>query len=187
MKIWIDCEFIEDGITIDLISIGMEAEDDRTLYYVNRECDFSKASDWVLENVLLPMGLDRSGFSKNPGDPDASPVYRQTCLASRDRKEIAQLVKEFVYAGNPPSSSIDKPQFWGDYPAYDWLCICQLFGEMMDLPRGFPMRCNDIQQWREMLGNPELPKQTEGMHNALGDARWTRTAWEFLRDYQAKK
>jgi len=178
MIIWLDEEFVEDGKTIDLISIGMVAEDNRYLYYVNRECDFSKASDWVLENVLLPIGLDRSGFSKNPGDPDASPAYRETYLASRDRAQIAELVKEFVYA------SPGEPEFWGDYVSYDWVAMCQLFGKMMDLPCGFPMYCNDIQQWRRFLGNPQLPEQTKGMHNALDDARWNRAAWEFLRDYQ---
>ena len=49
---FLDCEFIEDGKTIDLISIGIASDDDRFLYIVNRDCDFSKASDWVLENVL---------------------------------------------------------------------------------------------------------------------------------------
>ena len=55
MKYFLDTEFIEDGKTIDLISIGIVAEDNRSLYLINSECDWSKASPWVLENVLEPM------------------------------------------------------------------------------------------------------------------------------------
>ena len=52
MKIWFDTEFIEDGKTIDLISIGMVREDGETLYLENAYCDKDRASDWVKENVF---------------------------------------------------------------------------------------------------------------------------------------
>lgn len=52
MKIWFDTEFIEDGKTIDLISIGMVREDGKTLYRENLECDLSRASPWVQQNVI---------------------------------------------------------------------------------------------------------------------------------------
>lgn len=52
MKIWFDTEFIEDGKTIDLISIGAIREDGATFYAQNIECDVALASDWVKENVL---------------------------------------------------------------------------------------------------------------------------------------
>lgn len=52
MKIWFDTEFIEDGKTIDLISIGMVREDGATFYLENRDCDHSRASDWVKAYVL---------------------------------------------------------------------------------------------------------------------------------------
>lgn len=52
MKIWFDTEFIEDGKTIDLISIGLVREDGATLYLENAECNHGRASDWVRENVL---------------------------------------------------------------------------------------------------------------------------------------
>ena len=37
MKIWFDTEFIEDGKTIDLISIGMVRQDSATLYFELRD------------------------------------------------------------------------------------------------------------------------------------------------------
>lgn len=52
MKIWFDTEFIEDGKTIDLMSIGMVREDGKTYYAESLECDLSRAGDWVKKNVI---------------------------------------------------------------------------------------------------------------------------------------
>ncbi|MGL5060915.1 MAG: hypothetical protein ACRC62_13145 [Microcoleus sp.] len=78
MKYWFDTEFIEDGRTIDLISIGIVAEDDREYYAINYDCDFSKASDWVRENVL----------SKLPAKP--SPQIYPTPALYRESPEYIQ-------------------------------------------------------------------------------------------------
>ena len=51
-KYFYDTEFIEDGKTIDLISIGIVCEDGREYYAQSVEFDESKASEWVKENVL---------------------------------------------------------------------------------------------------------------------------------------
>ncbi len=51
-RFWFDTEFIEDGRTIDLISIGIVSEDNRKYYAVSSECDPTKASKWVNLNVL---------------------------------------------------------------------------------------------------------------------------------------
>lgn len=52
MRIWFDTEFIEDGKTIDLISIGAIREDGATYYAEAAECDRSRASQWVVDNVF---------------------------------------------------------------------------------------------------------------------------------------
>lgn len=52
MRYFFDTEFIEDGKTIDLISIGIVAEDGREYYAEASECDLSKASQWVKDNVF---------------------------------------------------------------------------------------------------------------------------------------
>ncbi len=74
----------------------------------------------------------------------------------------------------------DKPEFWGYYADYDWVVFCQIFGAMVDLPKGWPMYCLDIKQLCNSLGNPQLPAQSSVEHNALNDARWNRDAWGFL-------
>jgi len=151
MKIWFDTEFIEDGKTIDLISIGMVREDGKTLYLENHDCDFSNASEWVKANVMSKLGgIDGIRFKHEIGP---------------------EIVK---FAGN-------KPEFWAYYADYDWVVLCQLFGTMMDLPKGWPMYCRDVKQLCDSVGNPTLKKQNDELaHNALSDAVWTKEAWEYL-------
>jgi hypothetical protein len=52
MKIWFDTEFIEDGRTIDLMSIGMVREDGAFYYAESDQWIPGKASAWVKENVI---------------------------------------------------------------------------------------------------------------------------------------
>jgi hypothetical protein len=87
------------------------------------------------------------------------------------RRQIAQ--KFFEFAG-------EKPEFWAYYGAYDWVVLCQLYGTMMQLPKGWPMFCRDVKQLSCDLGDPELPKQATTEHHALADALWTRQAHDYL-------
>ena len=153
MKIFFDTEFIEDGKTIDLISIGMVKENGESLYMVSSDCDYSKASDWVKENVLPHVEGERWKYT---------------------REEIANNVIEFCG---------ESPEFWAYYADYDWVVFCQLFGTMMDLPKGFPMYCRDLKQLCDSKGNPKLPEQVSCEHNALDDAKWNMECYNFLKKY----
>jgi hypothetical protein len=178
MKYFLDTEFIEDGKTIDLISIGIVCEDGRELYLCNKGCEFNKASDWVWKNVLNPIGV-----TKGPGSGAMYPADPNVWVS-----DLVICDKVLKFCGGRLSESgrfelkpgVSKPEFWAYYADYDWVGFCQLFGTMMDLPKGFPMYCRDVKQWCDMLGNPQLPAQGKGEHNALEDARWNKAAWEFL-------
>lgn len=152
MKIWFDTEFIEDGNTIDLISIGMVREDGAEYYAETDQWIPGKASQWVKDNVI---------------------VHLQGGDAIRPRDVIAREIEEF--AG-------EKPEFWGYYADYDWVVLCWLFGTMMQLPDDWPMYCRDIKQLCDSVGNPKLPEQGKGEHHALADARWNRIAYDFLQN-----
>ncbi len=155
MRYFLDTEFIERGPDhpITLLSIGVVADDGREFYAENILADHRTASEWVRDNVIVHLGKEGALLLK-PG-------------------EIGQHITTFV--GADP-----KPEFWGYYADYDWVVFCQIFGTMMDLPRGFPMYCRDIKQLCDDKGNPQLPEQPEDEHNALADARWNKVAWEFL-------
>ena len=170
MKYFVDTEFIEDGKTIDLLSIGIVAEDGREFYAESQEADISKASDWVRENVIPHL------WSRQTDQRNANAWSRdggQGGLLSRP--EIATGLRWFC---NPEQHG--KPEFWGYDSDYDWVALCQLFGTMMDLPKGWPMYCRDIKQLCDDLGDPRLPEQSEGEHHALADARHNRVMCEFL-------
>ncbi len=89
----------------------------------------------------------------------------------KEREVIAQEIKEFVGS---------NPEFWADYAAYDWVALCQLFGTMMDLPKGWPYFCRDIQQLRN---GRELPAQTSTEHHALNDALHCKALYEHLTNH----
>lgn len=167
MKYFFDTEFIEDGKTIDLISIGIVAEDGREFYVLNRDCEWSKASDWVKENVLAHL----------PEFPDNSiPTY----AVDGPWLPYSQISEAILYFVNRDSSN-SKPEFWAYYADYDWVVFCQLFGTMMDLPDGFPMYCRDLKQDADRLGidlSAKVPQENE--HHALADARWNAKAYNFL-------
>ena len=174
MRYFFDTEFIEDGKTIDLISIGIVAEDGRELYLGNQGCDFSKASPWVVDNVLTPLGIGTVGPVALR--PDNSLFWK--------RKEvIAHEILEFVYASDLSPDPMPTPEFWAYYADYDWVVFCQLWGTMMmDLPPAFPMYCRDLKQEEDRLcvdlssAVPQLNK-----HSALDDARWNKASWEYLQ------
>lgn len=60
MRIAFDTEFIENGKTIDLISIGMVREDGEELYYESCEANLPLASDWVRQNVFPHLNMKTS-------------------------------------------------------------------------------------------------------------------------------
>lgn len=155
MKYYLDTEFYEDGKTIDLISIGLVAEDGRTFYACSLDADWPRINrePWLVANVMPHL----------PEDGAAEWMTREKI---RDRL--------LAFVGS------ETPEFWAYYADYDWVALCQLFGRMIDLPSHFPMFCRDLKQFAVDRGNPTLPVQTSGEHDALADARWNREVHAFL-------
>lgn len=193
MKYWLDTEFIEDGKTIDLISIGVIAEDDREFYRINQECCFKKANDWVLDNVLIPIGIDRSGWIDTP--LEMSPRIKQQYLLQRKKQDLKheliwflkkpelQIEKDYSYQELFNFELQERPEIWGYYCDYDWVVFCQLFGKMIDLPIGFCQYCLDVKQEARRLRVSRFPIEKTQEHNALEDAKWIKKAWEFLNGF----
>lgn len=192
MKIFYDTEFLEDGRTTDLISIGMVAEDGRELYLINEEIEHEGLYDrisqhsWLMDNVIPHLPLHKRYDGKPHIEQPGPTLRKKGCftLDSSDnrivsRRFIRNAVREFVLAEPEPS-------LWADYGAYDHVVLCQLFGKMMDLPKGFPMRTNDIMQEAERLGltDEDLPSiDLMAQHNALNDARHNHATYRFLQEY----
>jgi len=179
-RIWYDTEFIEDGRTIEPISIGMVSEDGREYYAVNRDMPVRriKRHRWLMDHVVpqLPKGSGdmRNSMGKRWLFHYGDPVVKR-------RETIAREVREFILAAGGPV------ELWADYAAYDHVLLAQLFGSMVELPAGIPMYTNDIQQEASRLvgarvwafdGNP--PTQERAAHHALADARHVRELHRWL-------
>lgn len=182
IRYFYDCEFIEDGRTIDLISIGIVAEDGREYYAVNIEMPIARIGchDWLCKNVVPSLPLNDGDNLRQKvrewvrkGNHFNGLIAKTTLIFELDTQQscvkpsfvIANEVRDFLLFGD------DKPELWSWYAAYDHVVLCQLWGTMMHLPEGIPMYTCDLKQECDRLGDPELPEQSSGEHNALSDAR----------------
>lgn len=233
MKYFIDTEFIEGFKKpllgkrrhfIDLISIGIVAEDGREYYAVSNEFNPKDADEWVKENVLLPLEIE---FYKNEGSYAKTYHHESLVLKNflkwkgKSNKRIAEEITQFIFndvyknfIGNEQEfhartkeygwNTDTQIEFFGYYADYDWVLFCSLFGRMIDLPKGYPMYCQDLKQmfeesiesvigdWRQhaFLSQPTYeqakvylksiePKQ-KNEHNALSDAKWNYELYKFI-------
>jgi hypothetical protein len=164
VKYWYDTEFYEDGECINLISIGMVAEDGRELYAENYDFDWSIVPEdhWLWENVR---------------------PHLQGEAAQCHKHEIANYVRTFITKDGTEFNN----ELWAYYAAYDHVVLAQLFGRMVDMPDGVPWYTQDIQQLKKMLHNEgweyEFPKQSGQAHHALADARWTMQAYNDIMKF----
>ncbi|MFW0787404.1 polyadenylate-specific 3'-exoribonuclease AS [Gordonia sp. CPCC 206044] len=155
MRFFYDSEFIEDGTTIDLISIGVVAEDGREFYAVSTEFDPRRAGDWVRTHVLPKLP-----------SPSSS--------AYRDRRRIREDLLAFL------TEVDDEVELWAWVGAYDHVVLCQLWGPMTALPRAMPRFTRELRQHWEAAGKPALPPSPRDAHDALTDARHNWRRWQAI-------
>lgn len=155
MRFFYDCEFIEDGQTIELISIGVVGEDGREFYAVSSEFDPATAIAWVQENVLpqLPSPSDRRWMG---------------------RREIRDRLLAFM------TEAPGRIELWAWVAAYDHVSLAQLWGGMRELPREIPRFTHELKQRWEDAGSPAVPTQPGAAHDALADARHNLTRWQLI-------
>jgi hypothetical protein len=161
VRFFYDCEFIEDGRTIDLVSIGMVDESGREFYAVSTEFDAARAGSWVRQHVLpqLPPPAD---------------------VRWRSRAQIRDELLEFLTAR---SGDI---QLWAWYSAYDHVALAQLWGSMPALPSRLPKLTRDLRQRWEDVGKPKLPPAPTNAHDALADAKHNLRRWEVIEAHRRK-
>src|ERR1700712_789782 len=155
MRYFYDCEFIEDGTTIELVSIGVVDEAGREFYAVSTEFDPSRAIDWVR----------RHGLAKLPGPAD--PAWRSRAQSRDD------LLAYLTGPGGPI-------ELWAWMASYDHVVLAQLWGDMRALPRVIPRFTHELRQLWESAGTPPLPSAPPDQHDALADAKHNLARWRAL-------
>lgn len=182
-RIYYDLEFIEyrtgwlrKRYTIDLISIALVTDDGREYYAVNRDMPVRRIRrhKWLVENVVphLPKGHGDQRLSM-----PKRWLFHYGDRAVKPESRIADEVAAFIQA-------TPGVELWANYGAYDHVRLCWLWGLMIDKPSGVPMSTHDIQQEAARLGvgDERLPRQAEGEHNALADARHNKVMGDYLID-----
>ncbi|HEY7596004.1 MAG TPA: polyadenylate-specific 3'-exoribonuclease AS [Actinophytocola sp.] len=162
MRFFYDTEFIEDGTTIDLVSIGVVDEEGREFYAVSTEFDPDRAGQWVRENVL----------DKLPPPSDS---------AWCDRATMRERLLRFLNRGR------DKIELWAWFAAYDHVALAQLWGDMPALPRELPRFTRELRQRWEDVGKPALPAPPRDAHDALADARHNLARWRVIEAERVRR
>lgn len=186
-KVYYDCEFYENGRTIDLLSIGLVNDAGETTYVVNGDVDWQAAADgnpWLIEHVFpsLPVAqlhgrwhVDYLDERVKPRDEMRHDVtqFLEYCNRLEDRRN-----------GRPESLDWRNLELWAWYASYDHVALAQLIGgRMIDMPPSVPKYTKDLQQLADDLGHSDLSRkfpQAAGQHDALADARWNRDAHRWL-------
>lgn len=165
-----DCEFLEDGRTIALISVGyVSVDDNREFYAIDRSFRLERllGEPWLLDNVVphLPIRTVRS-------HPDGTPAelawdhQHPEFSAVMPRDQIAVEILKFL----EPSAD-GELQVYADCGAYDHVAVSQLYGRMIQLPKGMPHKTREVDQLWEDSGKPAKPPKPARPHHALDDAR----------------
>lgn len=155
MRFFYDCEFIEDGLTIDLVSIGVVDEKGREFYAVSTEFDAGRAGPWVRQHVL----------------PQLPPPAADSWMS---RGRIREELYSFLTARR------GDIELWAWYAAYDHVAFAQLWGAMPALPSRLPKFTRDLRQRWEDVGKPKLPPAPSNAHDALADARHNLRRWQVI-------
>jgi hypothetical protein len=190
MRYFYDTEFLDDGKTIDLVSIGIVCEDGREYYAQSVEFEPKNANPWVKENVFPHLTLHPMD---KPFESHSTPYdlliidwafhetikgqcrtgYTDPLCPWRTREQIRDEIKYFF---NPS----DGIQLWGYYSSYDHVAFCQLFGAMADLPKGYPMLTYDLRQLLDTNHLFDIRQPDDSPHNSLEDARWIAETYRSL-------
>jgi hypothetical protein len=179
-----DCEFIEDGTTIDLVSIGVVDEHGREFYAISSQFDPDKAIPWVRRNVLdkLPSPGNAAWRSRDRLREDLL-AFLVEPLTDRTLTELPAAHASVPRSGSrerSPAEPDTELELWAWYAAYDHVALAQLWGPMPALPRIIPRFTKDLRQLWDEVGRPALPTAEAARHDALVDARHNLARWQVM-------
>lgn len=80
------------------------------------------------------------------------------------RHDLGEQLVSFIGAGTP--------EFFAWFGSYDFVCLSQIYGPLMQKPRGWPHRFTEIAQLPGLTRQTRLPEKPKNAHNALADAKW---------------
>ena len=138
-----------------------------------------KSAQWMQDHVAL------TGGSTMPiHDPTLISGETQT-IGSINAGDIRKALQGVI--GN---FAIAKPvlRIWGYYPAHDHVCLCSIFGAMVDMPEEWKFYDYDLRAMTDIYGyehddfNPEPANPHHALHDAYSQYLTTRALFKRLRE-----
>lgn len=173
LRIFFDTEFTGLHQKTTLVSIGCVAEDGRQFYAELTDYDALQVDDWLRDNVLAHLALDKDeGF-----------YAEETCRSLTGTRKVVALALRLWLA-----SFGETIEMWSDCLAYDWVLFCELFGGALNVPKCVYYIPFDICTMLKIKDiDPDVNREEfAGMtdkgrkHNALWDAQVIRACYQRL-------
>ncbi len=173
MKVFFDTEFTGLHRHTTLISIGLVSEDGRTFYAEFNDYDQRQLNDWLRANVLPHLQFIDI-------DSTTPKLDLEHHAMKSSRQIVTPTLSEWL-------AQFDFVEMWADYPAYDWVLFCDLFGGSFHLPKSIFLNPFDVATLLSVAGvNPNVNRaelvgwSDVSIHNALDDAQLAKACYEKL-------
>lgn len=187
MNLYFDTEFTGLHKNTTLISIGIVSEDGRTFYAELNDYDKSQIDDWLKENIIDNLYLDKKygheGFeSYNLITNEDETKVLSYDFEIKDRLEcVATELKRWL-------GQFNDIEIWSDCLAYDWVLFNDLFGHAFNIPKNVYYIPFDICTLFKIKGiDPDISREEfiEGSvkgekHNSLYDAEVIKACYDKL-------
>jgi hypothetical protein len=198
-RYFLDTEFVNDALGLNLISIALVCDDGREYYAQSLDAPLERSNAFVQKHVW-PGLTNVAGWEVWMGKKIVvvGDNVRLATIRSEDLTKLGvgftigpawqtddRIAEDLVRFVDP--ETYGRPEIWGYYCDYDWVLVTRLFGDFESQPKGWPWYCRDLKQWCDMLGGPRLPALGKGEHNALFDARWNKVAYEYLEGFAVNR
>jgi hypothetical protein len=170
VRVFFDTEFTALNQQAVLISIGLISEDGHTFYAEFNDYSVEHMSDWVAEHVVPYLQ-----YSNLPALTPPLNLHSHGMKASHPviRNALGEWLSQF-----------DQVEMWADYPAYDWVLLCDLFGGSLNLPEHIASNAFDIATLLKVAGvDPTCDRrafcnlENMNLHNALDDAKLAKACY----------
>jgi len=175
-QIFFDTEFTGLHKDTTLISIGIESECGATFYAEMVDYDCSQIDDWLRENVVSKLKLNRTMKVDRNTDESGKVSIETACVTWQLKEHLTDWLKQF-----------GEVEVWSDCLSYDWVLFNNIFGHAFNIPKNVHYIPFDICTMFKLKGvDPDISRDefagvnSKDKHNALHDAKVIRACYEKL-------